>query len=157
MCIYAEKYLEDKDIAKDIVQELFMKLWNLFEDFDSEISIRAFLYRSIRNATINHLEHLKVENKYNKRKLAEVQNEQNFLSEVIEKETHRMIYQAINELPEKRKQIILLSIKGKTNPEIAKELDVSINTIKTQKAEAYKQLRKSLENIYSLVSHLIIG
>ena len=157
MCIYAEKYIEDQDMAKDLVQELFLKLWELFEDFNSEIAIRAYLYKSIRNATINFLEHQKVADKYLKRKIVEIRNEKNFLSQVIEKETHRIIHQAIEELPDKRKKIILLSIQGKTNPEIAKELDISVNTVKTQKADAYKQLRKSLENIYNLLSHIIIG
>jgi RNA polymerase sigma-70 factor (ECF subfamily) len=157
MCIYAEKYVGEYDIAKDIVQEMFLKLWGIFSDFDSDIAIKAYLYRSIRNATINYLEHLKVEDKYSKRKLAEINSEQNFLSQIIEKETHRIIYQAIEELPKKRKQIILLSINGLSNPEIAKKLDISINTIKTQKSEAYKQLRESLKNIYSLIGYLIIG
>jgi RNA polymerase sigma-70 factor (ECF subfamily) len=157
MCIYAEKYIGKYDIAKDIVQEIFLKFWEIFSDFDSDIAIKAYLYRSIRNATINYLEHLKVEDKYSKRKLEEINSEQNFLSQIIEKETHRMIYQAIEELPEKRKQVILLNINGLSNPEIAKKLNLSINTIKTQKAGAYKQLRESLKNIYSLIGYLIVG
>ena len=157
MCIYAEKYLEQSYIVKDIVQDIFIKLWEVFSDFDSEIAIKAYLYRSIRNAIINYVEHLRVGDKYNKRKLAEINSEQNFLSQIIEQETHRIIYQAIEELPEKRKQIILLSINGFSNSEIAKKLDISINTIKTQKSEAYKRLRKSLKNIYSLIEYLMIG
>ncbi len=157
LCSFAEKYLDDGELAKDIVQDIFTKLWDRFEEFDSDIRIKTYLYRSIRNTSINHLKHLKVEDKYNKRRSDELDSEKSFLSDILEKETHRIIYQAIEELPEKQKEIVYKSIWGLSNAEIAEEMHVSINTIKTQKARAYKQLRHKLQNIYSVLNLLLLN
>ena len=155
LCSFVEKYLDDDELAKDIVQELFTKLWDKFNKFDSDISLKTFLYRSARNAAINHLKHLEVVDKYKQRKLNELNTDKNFLSQILEKETHRLIYQAIEELPDNQKQIIYMNIWGLSNSEIADELQVSVNTVKTQKARAYKKLKKSLQGIYSVLSLLM--
>jgi RNA polymerase sigma factor (sigma-70 family) len=70
---------------------------------------------------------------------------------IIEEETHRLIYNAINELPAQCRKVLLLSINGLKNNDIAQELDITVNTVKTQKKIAYKQLKIMLKDIYAIV------
>ena len=75
-----------------------------------------------------------------------------FFKEVIRQETIRIIYQSINTLSPKVREIILLNLKGKNNQEIAEKLGISVNTVKFLKKSAYEKLRKILskENLFLL-------
>ncbi len=148
--MFVGRFLADREMARDVTQDLFIKLWEIFRSFNSLESIRAFLYRSARNALINYADHEKVKALYESREQYKEQVEQDFLSGVIEEETHRIIYQAIQQLPEGRRQIILLSLQGHSNQEIVALLGVSLNTVKTQKSKAYQQLRTILKQVYLL-------
>lgn len=65
-------------------------------------------------------------------------------AETVREELIRQLYFHIDELPEERRKIILLSIKGYSGNEIAEELGISINTVKTQKSRSFKYLREKL-------------
>jgi RNA polymerase sigma-70 factor (ECF subfamily) len=101
------------------------------------------------------LKHNNIVGKHIKAELLEKESEIFFEDHVIEEETHRLFYQAIQELPEKCREIIMMSLEGLKNNEIAKELNISINTIKTQKRIAYNQLRIQLKDILA-ISPLIL-
>jgi RNA polymerase sigma-70 factor (ECF subfamily) len=70
--------------------------------------------------------------------------EQEFLNEVLRDETYRLLRDAIQNLSPKSGQIVELTLKGYTNIDIAEELGVSVNTVKTHKQRAYKALREEL-------------
>lgn len=110
------------------------------------MSIKVFLYRTVKNKCLNYLKHLEVKNKVLKPNINADENlfEENYIRE----ETIRLIHQAIQTLPGKCKSVIKLAIKGMKNAEIAEELNVSVNTVKTHKKEAYNRLRIKLKNIY---------
>lgn len=150
-CSFAQNYITDSSQAKDFVQDVFVKLWFKFDEFNSEVGIKAYIYEAIKNTCLNHLEHLKVRHKFQKKKLSEVNTETYFFNALIKEETHRIIYTCINDLPEKGKEVILLSLKGLKNNEIAENLDVSINTVKTHKLKAYRHLKESLKHLVYLL------
>lgn len=155
-CSFAENYIADSSEAKDIVQDVFVKLWFKFEEFNSEIGIKAYIYKAIKNSSLNHLEHLKVRQKFQEKKLLEVKSESYFLNALIKEETHRIIHSCIENLPEKGKEVILLSLQGLKNNEIAESLDVSINTVKTHKLKAYRILKENLKHLVYMLQ-LISG
>jgi RNA polymerase sigma factor (sigma-70 family) len=66
----------------------------------------------------------------------------------FENEVYQLLYDAINSLPPNGKQVIELSMDGLKNKEIAKSLNISVNTVKTLKLRAYKFLREKLKKIY---------
>ncbi len=143
MCLYAKKFLGDYDDAEDITQEVFIELWHQRAKFESLNQIKAFLYLSIKNRCLNFQKHLTIKENYSKTILGS--HEQLFEEFIIEAEVVQQINNAIINLPEQRKQIILLSIQGLKNNEIAESLQISINTVKLQKKIAYKQLREKLK------------
>jgi RNA polymerase sigma-70 factor (ECF subfamily) len=150
-CLFAQNYITDSSQAKDFVQEVFVKLWFKFDEFNSEVGIKAYIYEAIKNTCLNHLEHLKVRHKFQKKKLSEVNSETYFFNALIKEETNRIIYSCIDELPEKGKEVILLSLKGLKNNEIAENLNVSINTVKTHKLKAYRLLKENLKHLVYLL------
>lgn len=145
LCLFANKYLNSKDEAEDVCQEVFIELWYEREKFESINHIKSFLYLSVKNSCINLLKHQKVKSNYNPEHgldIIEINTEQ----EVIRSEVISIMYDAIESLSKQRKDIILLHLQGLKNIEIAKELKVSVNTIKLQKRIAYQKLRESLKH-----------
>jgi RNA polymerase sigma-70 factor (family 1) len=142
MCLFSKKFLCESDEAEDIVQEVFIELWNQRQRFESIEQIKAFLYLSVKNRCLNFLKHLRVREKFVNNMAAA---EQFFEEYVLETEVVQHIYNAINGLPAQRKKIIILSMGGLKNNEIATDMKVSINTVKLQKKIAYRQLREKLK------------
>ena len=154
LCAFAYKYLNDVTACEDIVQEVFFTLWNN-ESTKPIQSATSYLYVSVKNKCFNELKHQKVVEAHEKVIDLSSIFEMNFDDQIIEEETHCLIYNAIKSLPKKCSEVVLLSLKGFKNEEIAGELNVSINTIKTQKKIAYKQLRIKLKDVYVLTPFII--
>lgn len=148
LCLFAERFLIVPAEGEDLVQEIFIKLWNNFEEFDSYTTIKAYLYQSTRNSCLSLLRHEKVKRKYEMDSLNQVEAESYFLKQMVEEETSRMIANSIENLPPQRRKILKLSMQGLKNYEIADDMQISVNSVKTQKAIAYKTLRLKLQNIF---------
>ncbi|TKG89880.1 RNA polymerase sigma-70 factor [Puteibacter caeruleilacunae] len=140
LCLYAHKYVQDIEVAKDIAQDAFIKCWDRLSDFDADAALKVFLYRTVTNESLNYLKHRKVEIEAHSILLEEEYMEEHFL----ENEVYLWLRRVIHELPPQGKRIIELSLEGARNPEIAENLGVSLNTVKTIKQKAYKTLREKL-------------
>ena len=110
LCVFANSYIKDEDLANDIVQDIFIALWNKNEELDQIQSVKSYLYVSVRNACLNHLKHQAVASKFTQAELSEKESDEFFYDHIIEEETHRLFYQAIQKLPEKCRKIILMSL-----------------------------------------------
>lgn len=154
LCLFANKYVEDLDVSKDIVQDVFIRIWEKKIEFQTETTVKAYLYTSIKNKSLDFLKskHVKKIDKYAITELEKLENEVTFLSEVVISESSSLIENAINTLPNKCAQIIRLSIKSLSNAEIAEELSISVNTVKAQKKIAYKRLKPILKNYFSIIA-----
>lgn len=159
LCLFANTYLNNIEISKDIVQEVFIKIWENKITFKSENNIKSYLYTSVKNKSLDYLKskHHKSTEKLTTSQaetLKTLETESFFLREVVITETSTIIENAIKTLPNKCAQIIRLSIKDLSNIEIAKELNVSINTVKTQKKIAYKKLKPLLKDYFILIAYI---
>lgn len=153
---FANKYLNDTLLLEDIVQEAFVSFWGKKEDFDNIASVKSFLYTSVRNSCLNYLKHQKVEQKHEESIIFKLESDQEFQNSVIEEETFNLLYSEIKNLPESSQQIMLLALNGLKNPEIAEELGISVNTVKTLKKNSYSKLRLKLSpsmqaSLYSFI------
>lgn len=154
LCLFADRYMEDKDASADIVQDTFAKLWQIRNDFSYLHQVKAFLYTTVRNKALNELEHSRVISEYTQ-KIIEKEKEDFFHDAVIEEETYRILTAAIDKLPEQMKAIMRLALEGKKNTEIAEHLNISTETVHTLKKMAYKKLRVYLKEYYYLIVFLI--
>jgi len=151
LCLFAGKYVYDDALAEDIVQEVFITLWKKWSNFKNLTSVKTFLYEAVRNKSLNYIKHIDVRKRFRESQIREMESEHYFVNHLLEEETHRILYEEINKLPTQCCKILLLSLEGLKNQEIAEDLSVSINTVKTQKKIAYKHLRLNLKNILSFI------
>ena len=146
LCLFARKYVGSIDTAYDLAQDAFIKCWKKIDQFQSESEVKMFLYTVTRNESLNYLKHKKVELKAQEHVAAEIY----FKEQVIEQESYLLLNRAISELPPQGRRIIELALTGLKNLDIAEELNISVNTVKTLKTNAYKAIKLKLkENVYN--------
>lgn len=146
--LFADKYLDDMAMAADIAQECFIRLWREKLTFESEDKVKGFLYVMAKRLALNELKHEAIVSRYEQRKMLE--SEAYFRDNVIEEEVYTMVYKAIDALAPQSRQVILLSLQELSNGEIADRLNISINSVKTLKQNAYKKLRGLLKDYFYL-------
>ena len=147
LCLFARKYVQNSDVAADMAQEAFIKLWNGKEAFDSENAMKGYLYMVTRNSCLNYIKHHKVVSDYAAQNL---EKELFFRDNILEEETYSEVHKAIEVLPSQGKRVVQMSMKGIKNPEIALRLNISINTVKSVKSNAYRLLRLHLQDVVSI-------
>ena len=157
---FAFQLLKDKDQARDIVQDAFVKYWDLRETIiQDKTAAKNFLYSTVRNASLNTLRHKKIVESHIQLQGAADSEEQPVIEAIITSEVMAAVRMAVQSLPESHKQISILGyMEGKKNQEIADELNMSVNTVKKQKQRALQLLRLKLEpEIFVLVAVSIVS
>lgn len=145
LCHYAMRILNDRELAEDIVQAAIIKLWETPLVFEDISAFNTYLYRVINN---NCLKEIRDQNRADKRLKEwafftdEVESES--LSAVVFEEAVRKLRGVIDEMPPKRREVILLCMKRMKNEEISAELNISLNTVKKHKKEAYADIKKTI-------------
>ena len=144
---YAINLSGDYSLAKDIVQNVFVKTFEYRKRLDPEFSIQGFLYRSVYNQFINT---------YHKNKsLLKVHDEYvRFLNQMIDEKNETefdkllsIVNSCIKKLPKRCQEIFILSKKqGYTNIEISEKLEISVKTVEAHITNAFKSLRADVEN-----------
>ncbi|HYE54379.1 MAG TPA: RNA polymerase sigma-70 factor [Chitinophagaceae bacterium] len=146
LCYFAERLVADTAEARDIVEESFIKLWELRENFGTMQNVKAFLYITTRNTCFNSLKHSERISRQ-QQEIAYLLRESDDLAiaEVTRAELLREVYAAIESLPPQCRKIIQMSfVEGKKNNDIAEELGLSLQTVKNQKSRALELLKTRL-------------
>jgi RNA polymerase sigma-70 factor (ECF subfamily) len=151
---FCNQFIADKDKAQSLTQEAFINLWINREKVESLNGIRSFLYTYAKSVCLNYLRHKKVVSKYEDSLL--LRKEEDLNREVLESfdfnsleftELETLIQQAINELPEKCRQVFMMSrFDGKMNKEISDELNISVKAVEANMTRALKMLRIRLSD-----------
>ena len=141
---FGHKFVPDQSLVEDMVQEAFVSFWEKRLDFEHINALKSFLYTAVRNKCLNHLKHQAVLKKHESALVYELESDHRFANHVIEEETFDQLLAEIKVLPEAAREIMILALNGLKNQEIADELDISINTVKTQKKIAYAKLKDKL-------------
>ena len=152
---YANRFLTITDECEDLVQDVFVNLWEKENTFPDDLSLKIYLYKSVRNKCLNVIKHNKVKNKYAENTLLSLEDDTLFLKQILEEEIVNHLYKAIELLPERKKEIIKLSLKGFKNNEIAVALNLKLQTVKTLKSQAYKILREQFQDLSTTIYFLL--
>ena len=151
---YAAKFVED-EAAKDIVQDLFVKLWS--DQITIKLSLNALLFKMVRNGCLQHLEKQKVRNKYIEIEKFNLQEEElryymDERSSLIEQELESKLNEVLDNLPERCKQIFMMSrFDNKKNREIAEELGISVKAVEKQISKALASIRIEMKDYLPLL------
>ena len=139
------KMCKSKEMAEDVVQEVFVNLWNGTAVFENEKALTVYLYRSVTNNALKYLRDRNTE-EARLRLWSEVEREmsEEDFSSVVRDEVLRKLRELIDLLPGERRKVILMSMDGMSGEEIAAKLGVTIHTVKQQKYLAYTFIKQEL-------------
>lgn len=146
LMLHAMDVLEDEEAARDVIQEVFINLWNRRESLQAVAHVKPYLYAAVRNATLNHLkkeQHISkmlAGFKAETERLRQEEGEQDAMAGLI-----RKIESEISRLPEKMREVFLLSRRGDlTYEQISAQLDIAPNTVRKQVSNALRIIRMNL-------------
>jgi RNA polymerase sigma-70 factor, ECF subfamily len=146
LVFYCHRYVGDMEEAREIVQGLFFKIWLKRKDLKINCSIKSYLYTSVQNYALNHLQKKKIKQKYIIRKVnVPLQQNENGQNRLEEEELKVLIRSAILKLPNKRREIFELSrFENLKYSQIAEQMRISVKTVETQMSKSLSFLRKAL-------------
>ncbi len=150
LCQFSRGFVKDVDVAKDIVQEAFISVWEKRKEFTDKTHLKSYLYKSIRNLSLNHLRDQKVLEK-NKQEIAYLSSDKFYRDSLIKEEVYDFICKKIEQLPEMQRKVMELHIENLSNEEIAQRLRISVNTVRTHKQRAKSILKDNLKHLALLL------
>lgn len=157
---YAGQILKNKDSAEEIVETVFLNLWENKSEIKLETSLKSYLFKSVYNHCLNYIKHSHVKERYVLYFKHHVSTDADGniisaeypMSQLIEKELGEMLEQAVGALPPQCREIFVMSrYQNLKNEEIAQKLNVSVNTVRTQISRALAKLRENLKDYLPLL------
>ena len=150
--LYAITMLKDEDIAKGMVQNIFLKLWERKETLNFSGSLQAYLYGAVYHECLNYIRHEKVKGSHRDH-IANTMNNKTASDNGMElTDLKEKLQQALNELPEKCRTIFQLSrFEDLKYREIADQLGISVKTVEAQMGKALKIMRYKLIDYLPLI------
>ena len=147
LIFYATRLVGEEE-AEDVVQDVFVELWKRKDTIEIGDQIQAFLYRAVYTRALNVLKHRNVEDGY----CAAMEENNEVIRRIEDRELRKEIYDAINELPDKCKEVFKLSyLHDMKNKEIADVLGVSLRTVEAHMYKALKYLRSRLDPLWIII------
>ncbi|MDR1273362.1 MAG: RNA polymerase sigma-70 factor [Odoribacteraceae bacterium] len=158
LCDYCQGIVGEETAAEDLVEEVFAYLWKHRETIQLRASARAYLYAAARHGALNLLKRRAMERAHSPRLaefityLQETEYSEQELSELAEAR------RALDELPARCREIFLMNcMEDKTYKEIAGELRLSVNTVKSHLSKAHRRLRERLGPRSGILFFLIMN
>jgi RNA polymerase sigma-70 factor (ECF subfamily) len=154
LCTFANDFLHKTDIAEEIVQDIFLKLWNSRNEISINHSLRAYLYKMVQNYSLNYIRDHSTAKTIKEEKMEDIDvydNQINSaiantgLEKILSDEAESDLNQALQQLPDQCREIfILCRFDGLSYSEIAQKKNISLSTVKTQMGRAMEKLHSSL-------------
>ena len=149
---FAMRYVGDEELACDLLQDVFIKLWEKGDEFENELQLKTYLYRVVRNHCLTFLRDKQRQEKRMEGFEVE-ETEDSFVYQMIEAEIYALINEIFEELPEACRNVYAKSLEGKSHKEIAEELNIAITTIKKHKTNANHYLRERLKHLLYFMTY----
>lgn len=156
---YAYTMVNDRELAEEMVHQVFLKILEKAEPIDVHTSLKAYLLRAVNNECLNHIKHQKVRQNYQSYATS-------IMRDKVEQPSGKLVYnelelhvaRAINDLPEQCRTIFQLSrFEELKYAEIAKQLGISVKTVESHMRKALKRLRLELVDYLPLVVWMFIN
>jgi RNA polymerase sigma-70 factor (family 1) len=153
MWLWASKYARNETLAEELVSDCFIRLWERRKHIFIEKSLKSYLYLMLRNQVVSQARKSKHELVFGSDNLPDVADEVT----ISNQDYYAALYRAIQKIPEQRRKILeLAAFESFTYKEIAAQLNISVNTVKTQMGRAYQFLKEELEPNHFLLFHFFL-
>ncbi|UMB52496.1 RNA polymerase sigma-70 factor [Lutibacter sp. A64] len=150
---FSYQYVKEKYAAEEIVENTMLMVWEKRKHLDAIQNLKSYLYKTVRNASLDYLK------KSSKTVQLDTElHDTQFNQFIIEEETHQYFINAMELLPDKCRQIFkMCCIEGIKYKDVAEDLNISINTVKSQRARAVKLLQSHLKDkpFYLIILNLM--
>lgn len=153
LCNFVEPRVGSPEVAEDLVQNVFLNLWRRRQDWEPRTTLQAYLFGAARNEAIKYRKHRQVRRDWKREKKKEKTHGESEFDpgeDLKHRELNRAVQECVSELPERRREVYLLSRQyGLTYEEIAGVMDISPSTVDNQMVKALESLRKNLSPFLS--------
>lgn len=155
-CLYAKRFIDDKDIRQDIVSDVFTSLWDKMDTDSFNLqsdTVLGYIKMCVKNNCLNFLKHQEYEWNYaeniqKKTPIYELEPDSVYTLD----ELYRMLYETLNKLPDNYRTVFIKSFfEGKTHVEIAEEMNLSVKSINRYKQKTMELLRNELKDYLPLL------
>lgn len=147
LVLFAGTIIQDRAVCEDIVQNIFLKLWNERNNLVIETSLKSYLLRAVRNGCLDHLRHQKIVENYVTRLYTTLDDSDSVNNYVLYSDLYVHLQDAISKLPEKQKEAFIMSrFKDMKYKEIAEKLNISERAVEDRISKALSQLRINLKD-----------
>lgn len=161
MFAFAKNYIPANEDAENIVQDVFLSLWERKQEIVISYTLVTYLFTLVKNRCLNFLRHKLIEEEFNSQMKEELRFKLDALESMdysyqSEKELQEVIRRALDSLPERCREVFIKSrIEGLKYKEISEELGISVNTVENQMVTAFKKLRVELKDYLPLLLFLV--
>lgn len=154
--VIARRYLNREDLARDAVQDLFVTLWMKRDRLNESGSIGGYLRIVLRNQLLNHLRDRKREIlSTTDGSLQSVSGKDTADQMLHHHEVEELYQQGLNRLPDRRRTVVELKASGMTNDDIARHLQISVNTVKVHYYHGSRFIREFIYRYRDVISTLL--
>jgi RNA polymerase sigma-70 factor (ECF subfamily) len=160
LCAFANKFLNDPEEAQEIVQNMFVKIWEGRDEIDPENSLKSYVFKIVQNLSLNKLRRKKIESRYTEiYKLVYIEQQEISAHEsLLARELEEHITHSIGKLPSECRKVFELSrVEGLKYREIADTLNISVKTVEAQMSKALRSLRIELSDYLVLLLIALIS
>lgn len=157
LVLFADNYLEDIEVSKDVVQDVFFALVQNREHFSSIENLKSYLYQAVKNRCLKQLRRVDVRQRHIIDSKLNYESQDAYLDKILEYEVVGLLLNAIETLPDQCRAVFRLSMDGKSNQEIADILNIAVETVKSHKKAGKKMLSTKLKGVLDvaiILAHL---
>lgn len=156
LVLFCGNFVRDKSSCEDIVQSIFLKLWNDRKNIRIETSLKSYLLRAVRNSCFDEFRHLEIVRQYESDPDHSVLDNYDTENYILYSDLSAHLQQALDQLPAAYREAFEMNrFEGLKYREIAVRLNVSERTVEVRVGKALEMLRKLLKDFYQIA--LIIG
>ncbi len=160
LCGYAQYVLKDIDLSEDLVQEVFVQLWQKKDQVQISESLKSYLFTAVRNRCLNEFRHNKIKDEHQQyAKSSTGMGGYHAVDDVVEgDDLKNHLNQCIEKLPPQCKRVFMLNrFEGKKYSEIAEELGISNKAVEAHMSKALKILRKELKDFLTVILTILLN
>lgn len=152
LCVYAQRFIDDRNTCEDVVQEVFFRIWKNRKSLEIKSSTRNFLITNVKNSCIDYLRRKDVEQTYIMTQTDKLSENEHSDELYTVKELEETINKSLTKLPDKIREVFEMSrFEGLTYAEIAAEKNISIKTVEAYMTRSLKILRVELKDYLPFV------
>lgn len=152
LVLFGGNFLKDRTTCEDIVQSIFLKLWNDRKSIQIETSLKSYLLKAVRNSCLDEFRHLEIVRQYETGYENTTLDSYDTENYVLYSDLHDHLYRALDQVPELYREAFELNrFEGLKYREIAEKLNVSERTVEVRVSKTLELLRKYLKDFFLLL------